>query len=465
VFDRALFRGATFEQGANLTRAEFENEAHFERTTFKEWVSFRDAIFNCQAVFEHQEAEEDEGEQLGGWQHEVRFGGWADFRRAHFTQGACFGGAIFESRARFGAARFGSMRKQEGGSFEGARFERARTFGPVVVRGRFVLDRVAFEAPVRIEVSACELSCERTQFLARTTLEVRFAHLNLVDAEFAQPSIVAGSPGEQFKRDDFEEQREDVDGQREDVDQRLDDSELAPLCEKGDKPRISSLHRANVEQLAVANVDLSGCLFSGAYNLDRLRFGEGVHFDSTERWFRRRTRRFIIDEERQLRGWPENGLDEPRPETPGPDRIARAYRALRKGREDNKNEPGAADFYYGEMEMRRKDSSGFEKLVLFMYWCVSGYGLRASRALGFLLATILLFALGLAACAGFEPDQGYWRSVLYSAESTSGLFRQPRPPDGVHLTDSGHVFQMGLRLLGALFVGLALLALRGRVKR
>ena len=33
--------------------------------------------------------------------------------------------------------------------------------------------------------------------------------------------------------------------------------------------------------------------------------------------------------------------------------VAGVYRDLRKGREDNKDEPGAADFYYGEMEMRR----------------------------------------------------------------------------------------------------------------
>ena len=33
--------------------------------------------------------------------------------------------------------------------------------------------------------------------------------------------------------------------------------------------------------------------------------------------------------------------------------LSQLYRALRKGREDAKDEPGAADFYYGEMEMRR----------------------------------------------------------------------------------------------------------------
>jgi hypothetical protein len=33
------------------------------------------------------------------------------------------------------------------------------------------------------------------------------------------------------------------------------------------------------------------------------------------------------------------------------------------------------------------------------------------------------------------------------------------------LTDAGRVLQIGVRLLGTLFFGLALLALRGRVKR
>ncbi|MFD5305122.1 hypothetical protein ACFVOO_32435 [Streptomyces rochei] len=37
----------------------------------------------------------------------------------------------------------------------------------------------------------------------------------------------------------------------------------------------------------------------------------------------------------------------------GPLQLVPVYRALRKAFEDQKHEPGAADFYYGEMEMRR----------------------------------------------------------------------------------------------------------------
>ena len=461
VFDEALFRGATFEQGANFTRAQFNTMARFERTTFKGWVSFRDTVFNCPAVFEHRDVEEHEGDEGAGWQHEVRFGGWADFRRACFTRGACFGGAIFESRARFGEATFGSKRDPAGGYFDGARFVLARTLGPMLVFGELRLNRCSFEAPVRIDVSACKLSCDRAHFLSRATVEVRFAEVNLEDAEFAQPSVVAGSRTA-FKIDDS--------------DDPLDDSVLEGLCQApcvhdpapgpaSVTPWISSLNRTNVENLAVANIDLQACRFSGAYNLDRLRFGEGVNFDDAKRPFR--TRRVILAEETQLRD-PAKNRDQAKSDPPDAERIARAYRALRKGREDNKNEPGAADFYYGEMEMRRMSAKGFDRVLLPLYRWVSGYGLRAWRSLAALAVTVVLFAWGFQAW-GFDPDQNYWKSLLFSAESTTSLFRPPslgtEGGERIMLTDAGHVLQMGLRLLGPLFFALAILALRARVKR
>src|SRR5512132_3081652 len=69
------------------------------------------------------------------------------------------------------------------------------------------------------------------------------------------------------------------------------------------------------------------------------------------------------------------------PSVLGAKRIAGLYRALRKDYEDSKNEPGAADFYYGEMEMRRLASATAwgERVILTLYWLVSGYGLRGMR--------------------------------------------------------------------------------------
>jgi hypothetical protein len=165
-----------------------------------------------------------------------------------------------------------------------------------------------------------------------------------------------------------------------------------------------------------------------------------------------------------------------------PHEIAPLYRALRKGREDSRDEPGAADFYYGEMEMRRQKpgadrewnaqqdegsdvlrTPAAERVVLWAYWLVSGYSLRASRALAGLLVIVIVFSV----CFwwfGFTPRPDYARALLFSIESTSSLFRAPETPN-LALTYGGEALQVLLRLLGPLFFGLALLSLRGRVKR
>lgn len=77
------------------------------------------------------------------------------------------------------------------------------------------------------------------------------------------------------------------------------------------------------------------------------------------------------------------------------------YRELRKGREDAKEELGAADFYYGEMAMRRQAARGVERWLLTGYWAVSGYGLRASRAVAAFLIVVVVFA-GLLYGWGFQ---------------------------------------------------------------
>jgi len=45
------------------------------------------------------------------------------------------------------------------------------------------------------------------------------------------------------------------------------------------------------------------------------------------------------------------------------------YRSLRESLEDRTDEPGAADFYYGEMEMRRLSETAplSERIILTAY--------------------------------------------------------------------------------------------------
>jgi hypothetical protein len=165
-------------------------------------------------------------------------------------------------------------------------------------------------------------------------------------------------------------------------------------------------------------------------------------------------------------------------------------RELRKGREDAKDEPGAADFYYGECEMRRHDPTTpkAERWVLWLYRLVSGYALRASRAV---LAWALLVVAGavILAGVGFKPptspqivpvDTSHGQAIYqkrdvarpssleqlpdalaFSAESTVSLLRAPDRA----LTLPGRSAQMILRVLGPVLFGLAVLSFRGRVRR
>jgi hypothetical protein len=78
-----------------------------------------------------------------------------------------------------------------------------------------------------------------------------------------------------------------------------------------------------------------------------------------------------------------------------------------------------------------------------------------------LRVTVLLFA-GLLQLWGFSSHESFGRALAFSAQSATNLVRtSPAHP----LTLAGEWLQICLRLLGPLFFGLALLALRGRVKR
>jgi hypothetical protein len=112
--------------------------------------------------------------------------------------------------------------------------------------------------------------------------------------------------------------------------------------------------------------------------------------------------------------------------------------------------------------MRRLDRQTpvAERLLLTLYWLVSGYGLRGSRAITSLLIVVLSSGIGFFLW-GFKAEKTFLRSLIYSANSTTSLLRPPETA----LTTAGQLLEIGLRLLGPLLFGLLLLSLRGRVKR
>ncbi len=306
-------------------------------------------------------------------------------------------------------------------------------------------------------------------------------------------------------------------------------SALSTGAGAGRPPKLIELVGTNVANLTLSGADLSACRFSGAFNLDQLRINGPLQLVGTVSY---RARRKVLAEEHRWRfvhsrresvSWypaacrpldrpmPRNfdlstaaptGLHTVPPRSPAVDparrmkardealEIAAVYRSLRKGLEDSKDEPGAADFYYGEMEMRRKAAAfGFERTLLALYWMISGYGLRAWRAVVALSTVIILSATGLA-LVGFQPSKttvyrpaatapgsaplyemttvngpvpGWQTAFEYAVQSTTALLRAPSNPPV--LTAWGQAIEVILRLGGPALLALIVLAVRGRIKR
>jgi len=465
-FDKATFRSialfdeATFQDAAEFRGVTFQSSAGFDKATFQGTALFRGATFQGTALFRG-----------------ATFQGTAGFDKATFQGTALFRGATFQDTAGFDRATF---RRDAG--FRDARFEQARQLGPLLVYGVLRLDAAHFAELIQIEASTRGLSCQRTRFPTGVQFRLRGAQIVVDDADLSGPSILVGIAALSDARLAKREQRLVQAVRR-----------LAPRAavELSARPRLLSVQGANVAGLTVSNVDLAECRFAGAHNLDRLRLETEVNFSAAPvrlPWDWRQ----VIAEERAWRAarserwatpqwWPA-WLHQPYgKEWPGvlpAGQIAGLYRALRKGREDAKDEPGAADSYYGEMEMRRhagrptdtstdnptgEASRGqVERAILTVYWLVSGYGLRAWRALAWLVAVIAGFAVVFHLAGFARPPQpvSYWTSLLYAFRATLSL-----TDSEVQLTAWGKLLQGLLRLTGPVLLALTLLAIRARTKR
>ncbi|MFE9610873.1 pentapeptide repeat-containing protein [Streptomyces sp. NPDC006012] len=473
----AHFTGVRFLGVARFDGMVIDGTAYFDGAFFEDGADFQNAVIAGPAFFDgahfHRSRACFDGAEL---REEILFS------ESHFQTGVTFDGAKVGGDVAFCQARL------EGDvSFRRAVFRSTAMIGPLVCPGLVDLSDAVFESAVTLEAAAGRLRCRRTRWASTAALRLRHATVDISDAVLEFPVTVEGRSGPFVSP----------------VDEPIDELGLADA-----RVRVISVSGVDVAHLVLANVDLTGCRFVETVHLDQLRLEgrcvlplppTGV---SRRGWFPVRwTRRRTLAEEHHWRatrygavGWT------PAPEgveTHEPAVLAPVYRQLRKALEDGKNEPGAADFYYGEMEMRRHDSEAprGERMILGLYWAVSGYGLRAVRALAWLglATTATVLAMMLWGLPQDDPDpvskgriddrsvtlttktpdpvnpEGPYRRRLSTARfeqslrvvANSVIFRA----SGQDLTTAGTYVEMATRLVEPALLGLAVLAVRSRVRR
>ncbi|MFG2233599.1 pentapeptide repeat-containing protein [Streptomyces sp. NPDC048723] len=450
--------------------------ARFEGATFTSRAWFESVTFTGDANF-----------------HEATFTGTAEFRSATFASDAWFQKVTFADDAQFNAVTVASDAR-----FSGAQCETAPQLGPLRCGGAVWLDGAVFGAPVTVEIAARTLSLERARWQSTAALRLRYAEVHLAGAVLKYPVSLAAE-SVPFLQGHLSEE---------------------VLGDRDPRVRVMALGGVDAAHLALTDVDLSKCRFAGVVHLDQLRLEGRTTFASPptgwhrhgpvpQLWSRRRT----LAEEHHWRaiagpapgqqpptgGWEPGPHHPDRARTTGPETVVAVYRQLRKSLEDGKNEPDAADFYYGECEMRRHDATRpwGERSLLTVYWALSGYGLRASRALAWLaaamivtIAVMVLWGLpfsnpkpqitGRQVVAGQQitltadtphpaKPTGPWTRRVTTERSEKALrvvinsvvFRS----SGQNLTTIGTYTEMASRLAEPVLLGLAVLAVRSRVKR
>jgi uncharacterized protein YjbI with pentapeptide repeats len=479
-FRRAFFMGSEF-QLTRFGQVVFIEEPSFRECTFQDFlfagehdadfvvrngVDFAGATFNAGGSFGLDGA----GDAVFSGTHwrgaasfsRIAYGGGLSFFDAHFEQDLLLVGAEIDGNLSLTRARLDGFCNLEGAKATNlnlmqANLSRAPELGRIKVTEWAVLDQAVFEQQVRLQIQASVLHCHRTIFTRGVSLALA-GDLVADGSFFPPPSDISGVSGPE-----------------------------------GNRAAVLSMRRADVAGLTFSNLDLSVCLFAGVHHLERSRLGADLVFGqppgrwrsprdvlAEEQWLRRREnpKGKWLDRDQLLPAWlaPGGTAERPLPTLPldapmasNASSVADTYRALRKAREESKDSPGAASFYYGEMEMRREALRGSslrnfaERTVLGIYWLLSGYGLRAWRSLATLVILLALSSF-LLWKFGFRSDQqqSFRHAARVAVASATSLVR---PVDDDELNGAGFAVEIGLRFAGPALLALSALAVRARIKR
>lgn len=151
--------------------------------------------------------------------------------------------------------------------------------------------------------------------------------------------------------------------------------------------------------------------------------------------------------------------------------LAQACRRLSANAEENREYPLANAFHYWSMDALRKQGWTHLGLIGTLYWALSGYGVRATRAFLVLIALCAAFAVlymvlgpdalrvSSASTLGQAIEHG-GQATVYSLSTMARLNPEPKPNPGLFqflVTIEG--------ILGPLQIALLALAIRRKVMR
>lgn len=452
---QAIFSRARFVNQADFTAAAFADDAVFSGAEFVGAAKFEGVEFARKALF--SEVKFAEGCSFSG----AGFKAYADFTYAAFADTADFEATFFEDNANFGHTVFGA-----GADFSETSFAKGTNFSRATFAETASFIETEFIGPthfVSTRFDDCAVFVE-TDF--NDSADFRFSTFT-EDADFSGSEFLEGadfgrtsfSGGADFGYTTFAA-KADFKGATFFGKTVFfpPDSGLNPSIFSEAEVDFRAVIINPLDALTIRDVDLTKCRFQGT----DLRKAEITNAS----WPKISGTRFgVYDEiapleEGQTRAW---------------SHIEKVYRELKQNYEDRRDYERAGDFHHGEKEMRRKNpATGYGlKLLLYVYWSLSGYGEKALRPL-VCAAGLLLICAFLYLVVGVCPKGGSqlsWTNLSDWPEAVLYSFRVMtllKPEELGPISDAKLVHTLIYTfesIAGPVLLGLFGLALRQRLKR
>jgi uncharacterized protein YjbI with pentapeptide repeats len=338
------------------------------------------------------------------------FCGEANFSRVKFEGEASFRKATFRDKGDFSEANF-----EKQGGFRKAIFEKEADFSHTVFKGEAKFRRTTFKGFVEFKAPSDEKPCKHYTFKGRA---------NFSAAKFEERATFVG-------RCTF------------DIEQKKATFRDALI----EKPENFSLDGVALRPSWFIDTNVQGFRFTNVKWLpleNRRKGALDAEVDAIG------VRRGVNTQDKEQR---KDHLGV----------LARTCRELSTNAEDNRDYLTANEFHYLSMEAVRKQGWSRSWPITFLYWVMSGYGVRAARAFFVLLGICVAFAAFYTLLGPTELDN-FWTALGYSLGALARLNPNPRPNPG----DDPMLFQYLViveGLLGPLQIALLVLAVRRKVMR